>query len=63
MLRMFSFLTELLSTEKSYTAPFKEISLFSSFVKSFDTLPKQRLYQFMLSLTLNLQITVLFTCK
>ena len=41
---MFSFLIELWSTEKSYTTPFKEISLCSSFVKSLDPLPKQKIY-------------------
>ena len=41
---MFSFLIELWSTEKSYTAPFKEISLCSPFVKSLDLLPKQKIY-------------------
>ena len=51
---MSSFLIELWSTEKSYTVPFKEISLCSSFVKSFDTLSEQKLYQLMLSFTLNL---------
>ena len=35
---MTSFSIELMSTEKSYTVPFKEISLCSFFVKSFDTL-------------------------
>ena len=49
------FETELCLTEKSCTAPFKEISLSSSFVKSFDMLPKQ-IYQIMLSFTVNLQI-------
>ena len=49
-----SFSTELWSTEKSYTVPFKETSLCSSFVKSFDTLPKQKLYQLMLSFALKL---------
>ena len=44
---MSSFLIELWSTEKSYTVPSKRISLCSSFVKSFDTLPKQKLYQLM----------------
>ena len=38
---MSSFLSEIWSIEKSYTVPFKEISLCSSFVKLFDTLPKQ----------------------
>ena len=60
---MSSFLVELWSTEKLYTVPFKEISLCSSFVKSFDTLPKQKLYHLMLSFALNLQINVLFTYK
>ena len=46
---MSSFLIELWSTQKSYTVPFKEVSICSSFVKSFDTLPKQKLYQLMLS--------------
>ena len=46
---MSSFLIELWSTQKSYTVPFKEVSSCSSFVKSFDTLPKQKLYQLMLS--------------
>ena len=40
---MSSFLIELWSTGKSYTVPFKKISFCSSFVKSFDTLPKQKL--------------------
>ena len=60
---MSSFLIELWSTEKLYTVPLKEISRYSSFVKSFDMLPKQKLYQLMLSFTLNLQIFVLFTYK
>ena len=51
---MFSFFIELLSTEKSYIVPSKKISLCSSFVKSFDTLPKQNLYQLMSSFALNL---------
>ena len=38
---MSSFLIKLWSNEKSYTIPFKEISLCSSFVKSFDMLPKK----------------------
>ena len=46
---MSSFLIELWSTQKSYTVPFKEVSICSSYVKSFDTLPKQKLYQLMLS--------------
>ena len=46
---MSSFLIELWSTQKSYTVPFKEVLICSSFVKSFDTLPKQKLYQLMLS--------------
>ena len=48
------FLIELWSTKKSYTVPFKEISFCSSIVKSFDTLPKQKLYELMLSIFLNL---------
>ena len=60
---MSSFSIELWSTEKLYTVPFKEISLCSPFVKSFDTLPKAKLYQIMLSLALNLQVFVLFTYK
>ena len=51
---MSSFLIELWSTEKSYTVPVNEISLFSTFVKSCDMLPKQELYQLMLSFALNL---------
>ena len=51
---MSSFLIELRSAEKSYTVLFKEISLCSSFGKSFDALPKQKLYQLMLSFALNL---------
>ena len=54
MLNMSSILIETWSTEKSQTVPFKEISLCSSFVKSFDMLPKQKLYQLMLSFALNL---------
>ena len=57
-----SFLIELWSTEKLYAVQFNEISLFSSFVKSCDTLPKQKLYQ-LISFALNLQISVLFTYK
>ena len=49
ILRMSSFLIELQSTEKSCTVPYKEISLCSSFVKSFDMPPEQELYQLMLS--------------
>ena len=60
---MSPFLTELWSTGDSYTIPFKEISLCLSFVKSFDTLPKQRLYQLTISFGLSLQISVLFTYK
>ena len=47
-------LIELWSTKTSYTVPFKEISRCSSFVRSFDTLHKQRLYQLILSFALNL---------
>ena len=48
-----SFLIELWSIEKSYAVLFKEISFCSSFVKPFNTLPKQNLYQLMLSFVLN----------
>ena len=41
---MSSFLIEIWSTKKSYTAPNKEISQCSSFVKTFDRLLKQKLY-------------------
>ena len=44
ILRIYSFLIELWSTEKLNTVPFKEVPLCSSFVKSFDVLPKQKLY-------------------
>ena len=47
---MSSFLIELWSND---TVPFKEISLCSSFVKSFDMLSKQKLYQLMLYFALN----------
>ena len=60
---MSSFSIELTSTEISFTVPFKSISPCSSFVKSLDTLPKQKLYPLMLSFALNLQISVLFTYK
>ena len=60
---MSPFLIKLWSTKKSYTVPFKEISLCSSFVKCFDMLPKQKLYQLMLSFALSLQISILFTNK
>ena len=40
---MSSFLSELWLSEKLYTLSFKEISLCSSFVKPFDTLPEQKL--------------------
>ena len=49
-----SFLNELWSTEKSYTEQFKEISLCSSFIKSFNMIPKQKLHQVMLFCPLNL---------
>ena len=55
---MSSFLIELWSAGKSYTVPFTEISLCSSFVKTFDLLPKQKLSQLMLSFSLNLQISI-----
>ena len=58
-----SFLIELWSIEISYTVPLKEISLCSSFAKSFDMLPKQKLYQLMFSFTLNFQLFVSFTYK
>ena len=58
---MSSLLIELQLVEKPYTVPFKEISLCSTFVKSFDTLPKQKLYQLIFFFTLDLQISVLFT--
>ena len=51
---MSSFLIELCSTRKSYTLTFKEISLCSSFAKSFDLLPKQKLCQLILLFALNL---------
>ena len=57
---MSSCLIELCSPEKSYTVPFKEISLCSSFVKYFDMLPKQKLYQFVLSFAFNLQICFIY---
>ena len=60
---MSSVLNELNSAEKPHTVPFKEISLRQSFIKSFDILPKQILYQLMLSISLKLQIFVLFTYK
>ena len=60
---MSSFLINIWSTEKSYTVPFNEISLCSSFVKSCETLPKQKLFQLMFSFPLNLEISVLFTYK
>ena len=50
---MSSFLVELWSTEKSYIIRFKEISLCSSFVETFDMLSKQILYQLMILFTLN----------
>ena len=45
---MSSFLFELWLTGKPYTVSFKQILLYSSFVKSFDMLPKQKLYQHLL---------------
>ena len=60
---MSSLLIELWSTGKSCTISFKHMSLCSSFVKSFDMSPKQKLYQLMLSFDLNLQIPFLFTYK
>ena len=49
---MSSFLIELWSTKKSYEVQFKETSLCSTFVKSFNTFPKQKLYQLKLSFAL-----------
>ena len=60
---MTCFLIELWSTEISHTVPFKEISLCSSFVKSCDTFSKQKLCQLILSVALNLQISVSFIYK
>ena len=60
ILSISSSLIEVWSAEKSYTIAFKEISICSSFVKSFDKLRKQKLYELILSVTLNLQISVLF---
>ena len=58
---MSSFLIELWPNEESFTVSFKEVSLCSSFVKSLDTLPKQKLYELMLSFALNLKISILLT--
>ena len=52
-----------MSIKKSSAAPFKKISLCLSFAKSFDMLPKQKLYQLMLSFALDLEIPVLFLYK
>ena len=57
---MSSLLIEPWSTGKLYTVPFKEISICPFFVKSFDTFPKQKLYQLMLSFTLNLKICFIY---
>ena len=54
---------ELWSTEKLYTVPFNEISLSSFFVKSCNKIPKDIIYQLMLSFAINLHISVLFTYK
>ena len=54
---MSSFLIDLWSIEKWYTVKLKEISHCSSLVKSFDTVPKQKLYKLILSFALNLQIS------
>ena len=54
---------ELKLTEKLYTIPFKEMLLSSSFVKTFDKLPEQSLYQLMLLFASNLKISVLFIYK
>ena len=56
ILSMSSFLIKLWLNEKSYEVPFTEMSVCSCFVKSFDTPPKLKLYQPMLSSALNLQI-------
>ena len=56
---MSTFLIELWSTEKSYTALFKESTFCSLFMKSFDTFSKQKLYQLVLLFLLNFQISVL----
>ena len=45
---MSSFSIELWSTEKLYTVPFKEISLCSPFVKSFDTLQGKGIFVYSL---------------
>ena len=55
---MLSFLIQLWSIEKSYIVPFKKKSFGSSFVKSFGSIPKEKLYLLKLSLALNLQISV-----
>ena len=60
---MFSVLIELWSTEKSFTVSFYKNLFCSSFEKSFDALPKQKVYQLKLSFAFNLQISVLFTYK
>ena len=60
---MSSFLIKVWSTGKSYTVPFNEISLCSSFVKSGETLPKQKLFQLMLPFPLNLEISGFFRYK
>ena len=49
---MSSFLIELWSTEQSDTVPIKDISLCSRFLKPFNILPKQKLYQIMLLFSL-----------
>ena len=60
---MSSILIELWSNEESNTVRFRQISSCSSFSKSLNALHKQNLYQIMLSLGLNLQISVLFLYK
>ena len=52
-------LIEVCSTEKLCTVPFKEISLWLSFLKSSNTLPKQKFFQLKLYFALNLQDFVL----
>ena len=52
---MSSFLIDLWSTEKSYTVPFKKFCSVH-LAKSCDTLPKQTLYELMLSFALNVSV-------
>ena len=46
---------------KSICSTIQRNSVCLVFVKSFDTLPKQKLHKLLLSFALNLQISVLFT--